>query len=70
MIFHDDFESAREAAICTLFVLCVVPILLDIRASKSKGKFTATLSVQLLLIYSTGRLTLWAPATAPCIKQY
>jgi len=59
-----------EAALCRLFILYVVPILWDIRASKSKVKFSATLSVQLLLIHSAGTLKLWDPQTAPCIKQF
>jgi hypothetical protein len=58
-----------EAALCRLCILCVVPILWDIRASKSKVKFSTTLSVQLLLIHSAGTLKLWAPQTEPCIKQ-
>jgi len=49
---YGDFSLVGKAALCSLFILCVVPILWNIRASKSKVKFSATLSVQLLLIHS------------------
>jgi hypothetical protein len=58
-----------EAALCRLFMLCVVPILLDIRASKSKQSSLQHNLYSYCSYIVPAHWNCGLLQTAPCIKQ-